>query len=158
MLFRSYSLVPDVINCGEELYQDLIDEDINILKDLEKEYPDPKALLIEGLKEEGLDPDPANMEVRYATRGTSEYSKKSAEWLLQEWQEKLGVTITIDMMEWNIMWDKVDEGDYDICTCGWSPDYNDPSTLLSIYDPVNGYFNSKKSGWTGSDADRKSVV
>lgn len=87
----------------------MIDEDINILKDLEKEYPDPKALLIEGLKEEGLDPDPANMEVRYATRGTSEYSKKSAEWLLQEWQEKLGVTITIDMMEWNIMWDKVDE-------------------------------------------------
>ncbi|WP_077368547.1 peptide ABC transporter substrate-binding protein [Anaerosalibacter sp. Marseille-P3206] len=149
-----YSLVPEVINCGENLYKDMIDEDINILKDLEKEYPDPKELLIEGLKEEGLDPDPSKMEVRYATRGTSEYSKKSAEWLLQEWQEKLGVTITIDMMEWNIMWDKVDEGDYDICTAGWSPDYNDPSTLLSIYDPVNGYFNSKKSGWTGPDADK----
>lgn len=26
--------------------------------------------------------------------------------------------------------------------------------MLSIYDPVNGYFNSKKSGWTGSDADK----
>ncbi len=149
-----YSLIPDVINCGEKLYKDSIDENINILKDLQEEHPDPKALLVEGLKEEGLDPDPAKMEVRYATRGTSEYSKKSAEWLLQEWQEKLGVTITIDMMEWNIMWDKVDEGDYDICTAGWSPDYNDPSTLLSIYDPVEGYFDSKKSGWTGSDADK----
>ena len=52
------------------------------------------------------------------------------------------------------MWDKVDEGDYDIFTGGWSPDYNDPNTLLSIYDPVNGYFDSKKSGWTGPDADK----
>ena len=149
-----YSLVPDVINCGEKLYKDLINEDSNVLKDLQEEYPDPKALLVEGLKEEGLDPDPSKMEIRYATRGTSEYSKKSAEWLLQEWQEKLGVTITIDMMEWNIMWDKVDEGDYDICTAGWGPYYNDPNALLEIYDPVEGYFDSKKSGWTGSDADK----
>lgn len=148
-----YSLVPEVINCGEELYVDLIDEDLNVLKDLAEQYPNPKDLLIEGLKEEGLDPDPANMEINYATRGTAEYSKKSAEWLLQEWRENLGVEITIDMMEWNIMWDKVDEGDYDICTSGWSPDYNDPNTLLNIYDPVNGYFDSSKSGWTGKDAD-----
>lgn len=149
-----YSLVPEVINCGEELYVDLIDEDLNVLKDLAEQYPNPKDLLIEGLKEEGLDPDPANMEINYATRGTAEYSKKSAEWLLQEWRENLGVEITIDMMEWNIMWDKVDEGDYDICTSGWSPDYNDPNTLLNIYDPVNGYFDSSKSGWTGKDADK----
>ena len=149
-----YSLVPEVLNCGDDLYVDLIDGDLDFLKEWREEYPDPKELLIEGLEEEGLDPDPSKMEVRYATRGTSEYSKKSAEWLLQEWQEKLGVTITIDMMEWNIMWDKVDEGDYDIFTGGWSPDYNDPNTLLSIYDPVNGYFDSKKSGWTGPDADK----
>ena len=149
-----YSLVPEVVNCGEELYKDLIDDDIDILKDLQEKYPDPKELLVEGLKEEGLDPDPSKMEIRYATRGTAEYSKKSAEWLLQEWEEKLGVTITIDMMEWNIMWDKVEEGDYDICTAGWTPDYNDPGTLLNIYDPVNGYFDSSKSGWTGPEADK----
>ncbi len=149
-----YSLVPETINCGDQLYVDLIDGNLDIVKELQEKYPDPKELLIEGLKEEGLDPDPSKMEVRYATRGTSEYSKKSAEWLLQEWREKLGVEILIDMMEWNIMWDKVDEGDYDIFTGGWSPDYNDPNTLLSIYDPVNGYFDSKKSGWTGPDADK----
>ncbi|MBV1820306.1 peptide ABC transporter substrate-binding protein [Bacteroidales bacterium MSK.15.36] len=149
-----YSLIPEVINCGEDLYTDLIDEDINILKDLQKKYKEPKELLIEGLKEEGLDPDPSKMQIRYATRGTAEYSKKSAEWLLQEWKEKLGVNITIDMMEWNIMWDKVEEGDYDICTAGWTPDYNDPNALLDIYDPVKGYFDSTKSGWTGPDADK----
>ena len=149
-----YNLVPETINCGDELYVNLVDENLDIVKELQEKYPDPKELLIEGLKEEGLDPDPSKMEIRYATRGTSEYSKKAAEWLLQEWREKLGVEIIIDMMEWNIMWDKVEEGDYDIFTGGWSPDYNDPNTLLSIYDPVKGYFDSEKSGWTGPDADK----
>lgn len=149
-----YNLIPSIMNCGDELYVDLIDGNPEIIKELQEKYPDPKELLIEGLKEEGLDPDPSKMEVRYATRGTSEYSKKSAEWLLQEWREKLGVEIIIDMMEWNIMWDKVDEGDYDICTAGWGPYYNDPNALLEVYDPIMGYFDSKKSGWTGPDADK----
>lgn len=52
------------------------------------------------------------------------------------------------------MWDRVDAGDYDICTAGWGPYYNDPNALLELYDPVNGYFNTAKSGWDGPDADR----
>ena len=153
-----YSLMPAVTNVGDKLYSERVNGKNEIIKTLKEKYPDPKALLIEGLVEEGFDPDPSKMEVRYATRGTSEFSKKSAEWLLQQWQEKLGVTITIDMMEWNIMWDKVDEGDYDICTSGWGPYYNDPNGLLGIYDPINGYFDSSKSGWTGSDSEKYSEI
>ncbi|WMM24453.1 peptide ABC transporter substrate-binding protein [Tissierella sp. MB52-C2] len=149
-----YSLMPAVTNVGDELYSERVGGRNEIIKELLKKYPDPKVLLIEGLKEEGLDPDPAKMDVSYSTRGTTEYSKKSAEWLLQEWKEKLGVEIKIDMVEWNVMWDKVDAGDYDICTSGWGPYYNDPNALLEIYDPIDGYFNSSKSGWTGPDADK----
>lgn len=149
-----YSLMPRVTNVGDKLYSERVNGKNEIIKTLQEKYPDPKALLIEGLVEEGFDPDPAKMEVRYATRGTGEYSKKVAEWLLQQWKEKLGVTITIDMMEWNVMWEKVDAGDYDICTSGWGPYYNDPDGLLSIYHPVNGYFNSSKTGWTGPDAEK----
>ena len=32
--------------------------------------------------------------------------KNQPEWLLQQWQEKLGVEIKIDMIEWNVMWDR----------------------------------------------------
>ncbi len=149
-----YSLIPGVINCGEIPYTERVQGRNQIIKDLMEQYPDPKALLIEGLEEEGFDPDPSKMEVRYATRGTAQYSKDSAEWLQQMYEESLGVTITIDMVEWNIMWEKVDQNDYDICTAGWGPYYNDPNALLEIYDPVEGYFNSKKSGWTGPDADK----
>ena len=149
-----YSMCPKVTNVGDKLYSERVDGKNQIVKILQEKYPDPKALLVEGLKEAGFDEDPAKMKVRYATRGTTEYSKKSAEWLLQEWQEKLGMTITIDMMEWNIMWDKVNEGDYDISTAGWGPYYNDPAALLELYHPVDGYFNSTKSGWEGPDADK----
>lgn len=153
-----YSVMPGVTNVGDKLYSERVNGQNEVLKELMKKYPDPKALLIEGLKEEGLDPDPAKMDISYATRGTTEYSKKSAEWLLQQWQEKLGVEIKIDMIEWNVMWDRVDAGDYDICTAGWGPYYNDPNAILELYEPVNGYFNSTKSGWTGPDAERYAEI
>lgn len=149
-----YTMIPEGTNVGDKLYSERINGKNQIIKALQEKYPNPKDLLIEGLKEEGLDPDPAKMEVKLASRGTNEFSKKSGEWMLQQWKENLGVTITIDMMEWNIMWDKVDAGDYDIATAGWGPYYNDPNGLLSVYEPVNGYFDSKKSGWTGPDAEK----
>lgn len=147
-----YGMMPGVIKVADKLYSELVDS--QMIKTLAEEYKDPKALLIEGLKEEGLDPDPANMEVKLATRGTAEYSKKMAEWMLQMWEETLGVRITIDMMEWNVMWELVDAGDYDIATSGWGPYYNDPYGLLSIYDPENGYFDGTKTGWTDADSEK----
>ena len=45
-------------------------------------------------------------------------SKKIAEWMKQQWESVLGINVEIDMMEWNIMWDKIDAGDYDIATGG----------------------------------------
>lgn len=153
-----YSVVPNAVDIGGVPYHEVVGERNQIVKKLQEENPDPKALLIEGLKEEGLDPDPSKVKLRYATRGTAEYSKKAAEWLAQNWKETLGINIEIDMMEWNIMWDKIDEGDYDICTAGWTPDFNDPSGLINLYEPKEGYFNSPKSGWTGPDADKFSEL
>ena len=49
------------------------------------------------------------------------------------------------------MWDKIDAGDYDIATGGWGPYYNEPSALLQLFDPDNGYFNAEKTGWSGED-------
>ena len=91
------------------------------------------------------------MTIRYASRGTDELSKKIAEWMKQQWESVLGINIEIDMMEWNIMWDKIDSGDYDIATGGWGPYYNEPSALLQLFDPDNGYFNAEKTGWSGDD-------
>ena len=151
-----YSLIPDLMVVGKdaEPYHKLVDDKNYFVKELEKENPDPKALIKEGLKEMGKDPDPSQITLRFATRGTSEYSKKSAEWFKQTWESNLGINLEVDMMEWNIMWDKVDAGDYDIAEAGFGSYYNEPSGLLTLFDKDNGFFNGKKTGWVDEKADQ----
>ena len=99
---------------------------------MQEQYPDPKVLLQEGLQELGKSTDPSQVTIRYASRGTDELSKKIGEWMKQTWEENLGINVQIDMMEWNIMWDKIDAGDYDIAQGGWGPYYNEPSAFFSF--------------------------
>lgn len=146
-----YSVMPDTMKVGESTYTELVDGKNYFIKDLQKE--DPKALLAEGMKELGIS-DPSEIKVSYASRGTTELSKKMAEWYKQTWEEQLGITVEIDMMEWNIMWDKIDAGDYDIASGGWGPYYNEPSAILTLFDPDNGYFNADKTGWKNDDAKK----
>ena len=146
-----YSLMTDVVKVGEKPYTELVGGKNYFVKELQDTVKDPKALLIEGLKELGKDPDPSKMTIRYASRGTTEVTKKIAEWMKQQWESTLGINVEIDMMEWNIMWDKIDAGDYEIASSGWGPFYNEPSALLQLFDPENGYFNAEKTGWSGED-------
>ena len=92
--------------------------------------------------------------IRYASRGTNELSKKMAEWYKQTWETNLGIHVEIDMMEWNVMWEKIDAGDYDVAVGGWGPYYNEPSAILMLFDPENGYFNAEKMGWDNEDSKK----
>ena len=145
------SVMPDTMKVGEKTYTELVDGKNYFVKDLQEQ--DAKALLEEGMKELGIS-DPSEITVNYASRGTTELSKKMAEWYKQTWEEKLGITVQIDMMEWNIMWDKIDAGDYDIACGGWGPYYNEPSAVLTLFDPDNGYFNAEKTGWENEDSKK----
>lgn len=149
-----YSLMPDTMKVGDKTYTELVDGKNYFVTQMQEEYPDPKALLQEGLAELGKSTDPSQMTIRYASRGTTELSKKIGEWMKQVWEEKLGINVQIDMMEWNIMWDKIDAGDYDIACGGWGPYYNEPSALLQLFEPVNGYFNADKTGWNNEDSQK----
>lgn len=149
-----YSMMPDTMKVGDKTYTELVDGKNYFITQMQEEYTDPKALLQEGLAELGKSTDPSQMTIRYASRGTTELSKKIGEWMKQVWEEKLGINVQIDMMEWNIMWDKIDAGDYDIACGGWGPYYNEPSALLQLFEPVNGYFNADKTGWNNEDSQK----
>ncbi len=153
-----YSVMPDTMMVGDTPYHELVNDRNHFVKTLQEENPDPKALLIEGLKELGKSEDPSQVTIRYASRGTGEISKKLAEWFKQTWETTLGINVQIDMMEWNIMWDKIDAGDYDLACGGWGPYYNEPSAILTLFDPINGYFNAKKMGWTNENADKFKAI
>ena len=149
-----YSLMPDTMKVGDNTYTELVDGKNHFVSAMQEEYTDPKALFQEGLKELGKDTDTSKVTIRYASRGTDELSKKIGEWMKQVWEEKLGITVQIDMMEWNIMWDKIDAGDYDIAQAGWGPYYNEPSAFFQLFEPDNGYFNADKTGWNNEDSKR----
>lgn len=149
-----YSMMPDTMKVGDKTYTELVDGKNYFVTQMQEEYTDPKALLQEGLAELGKSTDPSQMTIRYASRGTTELSKKIGEWMKQVWEEKLGINVQIDMMEWNIMWDKIDAGAYDIACGGWGPYYNEPSALLQLFEPVNGYFNADKTGWNNEDSQK----
>ncbi len=149
-----YSVMPDTMLVGEKTYTELVGGKNYFVKELQDENKDPKALLEEGLKELGKPADASQVTLRYASRGTNELSKKMAEWYKQIWEANLGINVEIDMMEWNVMWEKIDAGDYDIAVGGWGPYYNEPSAVLMLFDPENGYFNSAKTGWDNEDSKK----
>lgn len=150
----AHSMVPSTIHSGERLYSEINEGESDIIGILKKENPDPKALLIEGLIEEGFDPDPTKVELTMMTRGTGEWIKKSAEWQQQVFKETLGIKVQIDMVPWNVMWDNVDSGKYEIATGGWTADVDDPANMIEIFHTTKGYYNAKKTRWTGENAEK----
>lgn len=149
----AYSMCPTCIAIGDMNYNQYCNKENEYIKVLLDKY-DPKELLKEGMKELGLGDDPSTITLKYMPRGTSEWSKASSEWLQQQLQEALGINIEIAMTEWNIMYDLIDSGDYQIAQGGWTGDYDDPSNFIDTYDPKTGYYGYDKVKWSGEKADR----
>lgn len=150
--FPGWQYVPNVIVIGEENYQKKIGNP-QYIKKLYDEVKDPKALLIEGLKELGEDPDPANMEVRMMFRGTDQVTKERAEWYQQVFKQRLDVNLKVDLLQYNIAYDKVHKGDFQFFDTGWIGDYNDPSTFFDYWHSVDGYYNYDMIGWRNEEFD-----
>ncbi len=146
-----YSMVPSVTSIGKLNYSEAVKNENEYIKNLKDKY-DPKELLIEGMKELGLGEDPSKLEIHYMTRGTTEFSKKTAEWMKQNLETNLGIKFVIDMTEWNIMYDLIDAGDYQIAQGGWTADYDDPSNFLDNYHYEDGYYGESKIHWADDKA------
>ncbi|MDO5018126.1 MAG: peptide ABC transporter substrate-binding protein [Lagierella massiliensis] len=64
---------------------------------------------------------------------TSENHKAIAEALQNMWQEKLGVSVTLQNQDWNVFLNERKEGNYDIARHGWIADYNDPMSFIDMW-------------------------
>ncbi len=79
---------------------------------------------------------------------TSESHKKIAEYIQQEWKEKLGVDCTIINQEWKTYLSTRRAGEFQVSRAGWIGDYQDPNTFLDMFvsgTAMNGgrYSNTK---------------
>ena len=142
------SFVPPQVQIGGEEYRDKV-KDLPI-KDLMDENPDPKALLIEGMKELGLGEDPSTITIKYLQSGTDSVAKEYAEFQQQVYHEKLGINVEVEYVEWAQFQTRTDDMDYQVAGMAWSGDYNDPNTYLDLWMSGAGVV---PTGWSNPKYD-----
>lgn len=153
----AYSFSPSISTVGDKLWTDVGGDSVDFLKTLAEKYPDPKALLIEGMEEAGLGSDPSTFTLNYTTLGTTESAKKSAEWLKQELETNLGITLNIQLTEWNVTYDLIDSGDFQMALGGWNVDSGtEPMRFLKLFEMKDGYYGEARLHWTGEKAEEYS--
>ena len=112
------------------------------------DYSEAKALLEEGLAEEGVKLSEFAPELLC---DDSSAAKQQAEFLQAQLKEHLGVTLNIRQVTYNARLDAMDQGDFEIVFAGWSPDYNDPMTYLDMWVTGNGNNHGK---WSNAEYDK----
>ena len=81
--------------------------------------------------------------IEYSTNDAG-YHVPLAEYLQQAWGD-LGITLTINKMEWSSFPPARRAGEYDVARNGWVMDYNDPSNMLDLFCSGNGNNDGKYS-------------
>lgn len=96
------------------------------------------------LAEAGYGPggEPLELSILY---NTDEAHRQLATVIGQMWEQKLGVSVTLDNMEWNTFLDAREQGDFDVSRGGWCGDYNEASTFLDLMQSDSGYNDAKFS-------------
>ena len=79
--------------------------------------------------------------IEYSTNDAG-YHVPLAEYLQQAWGD-LGITLTINKMEWSSFTPARRAGEYDVARNGWVMDYNDPSNMLNLFCSGNGNNDGK---------------
>ena len=81
--------------------------------------------------------------IEYSTNDAG-YHVPLAEYLQQAWGD-LGITLTINKMEWSSFTPARRAGEYDVARNGWVMDYNDPSNMIELFTTTNGNNDGKYS-------------
>ena len=108
-----------------------IDYDANLEK--------AKALLAEAGYENGE----GFPEFEYLTNDAG-YHKAVAEYLQSAWAE-LGLTMTINIQEWQTVTADRRAGNFDVARNGWVYDWDDPSNMINLLETSNGNNDGKYS-------------
>jgi oligopeptide transport system substrate-binding protein len=94
------------------------------------DYAGAKALLEEGLAEEGL--TPATFKPVLIADDTTA-AQKYAAFFKEQFKNNLGVDLDVQVMTYKNRIARMQSYDFSIVFAGWGPDYNDPMTFLDLF-------------------------
>lgn len=123
----AYSLVPPDCNVGDLNFRENADEPLEAVR---AANPDPKALLIEGMKELNLGEDPSKLTVKFAWGATTAAARTYSELYQQIWQDELGCTVELEFNDNATHMSNVNGGDYQMASFSWGANY-EPQFQLS---------------------------
>lgn len=69
---------------------------------------------------------------------TSETHKAIAEAIQEMWRKELGIDVRIQNEEWKVYLKNLQIGNFQVGRLGWSADYPDPLTFLSVFTSTSG--------------------
>lgn len=144
----AYGWISPAINIGSDDFRQK--SNLDPIEELKETAPNPKELLVEGLKELGLDKNPSKITVRYLQPGIDRSQKDIAEFFQQMYSKNLGINVKIEYVEWENLWKKIGSGDYQIASMIWTADYNDPMSELYLW--LTGT-NIIQTGWSNTKYD-----
>ncbi len=133
----AYGVVPPVVSVNETEFRSVAADPIKKLQD---ENPDPKALLVKGLEELGMDTDTSKLTVELQLGGTDQWTKTLAEYMQQTYKETLGVNLEIKMLDWGVFMTNYYNFDYQIAQMRYGADFNDPLSMLSCLESTQDGF------------------
>ncbi|MBZ9624960.1 peptide ABC transporter substrate-binding protein [Clostridium sp. FP2] len=145
----AYGFCPPTLQIGGKDFREAVG--VEPLKALKAANPDPKKLLIEGLKEIGADPNPAKMDITILQSGTDAATREMAEYNQQMYNKNLGVNSKAEYVEWPVFQKRTDDFDYQMAGARWTGDYNDPNTFFDLF--VTGA-NQCATGWSNPKYDK----
>lgn len=143
----AYGWVPPSISIDGKEYRDLGEDPV---KTIIEENQDAKALLVKGLEELGMDTDPSKLVVTISLGSTDQWFRTYGEYLQQTFINTLGVDFKVEQMEWPVFNSNVESGDFQIGYMAWGADFNDPSSMLSLFRSDAGAI---ATGWENERYD-----
>ncbi|WP_411678599.1 peptide ABC transporter substrate-binding protein [Clostridium thailandense] len=142
----AYGWIPPCIRIGDVYFRDKVNfEPIKSMKSEEA-----KKLLIEGLKELGMDGDPGKVTVNYLQSGTDIKQKDIADFFQKMYSKNLGVNIKVEYVDYDLFSKKIISGDYQMASVIWRGDYNDPSAYLNMWVKDTKLI---PTGWSSDEYD-----
>lgn len=111
-------------------------------------YAKAKALLEEGLKEEGM--TVADLKLSWVCDDTDTAAKYAA-FFQEQLKTNLGVEVTVEQMTYKARLQQMSEKTFNgIVMAGWGPDYNDPMTFMDLWTSTNG---NNHTSWANEEYD-----
>jgi len=111
------------------------------------EGEDALALLEEGLAEAGIEKNDLDGLV-FSFMGEDQ-NKRYAETIQQQWQDKLGVTVSLQAFDRKILLENMVNKQYDFALASWIADVENPMNFLEIFHDAT--IQSNRTGWENAE-------